>query len=158
MSKLIPNAADSRFTLLAVRKSSPEVLLQLDLPWERLMEDIVIPFESGEPFFVDGAPVKATELDRMKILVNGPEFSSHVNRLHWLMRAGDVHLDASQYHLRLETLTREDCTDITSQVISAFITAVKPKLTDHLPDKKALFDAAIQLVIAGTKAWSGHPG
>jgi hypothetical protein len=59
----------------------------------------------------------------------------------------------THYKVHLEALTREKCTDITSQVISAFNTAVKPKLSDHLPDKKVLFDAAIQLVIAGTKAW-----
>ena len=158
MSELISNAAASRFTVFAVRKSHPQVLLQLDVPWERLMEDIVTPFESGELFFIDGAPIRATDLDRMKILVNRPNFGPTFARLHWEMRttsdAKKKEIMARNYPMLLEALTRENCTDVTSQVISAFKTAVKPKLSDHLPDKKALFDAAIKLVIEGTKAWA----
>ena len=74
MPVLIANAADSRFTIFAVRKVSPEILIQLNVPWERLMIDIVEPYDSGEMFFIDGAAVKASDLDRMKILVNGPGF------------------------------------------------------------------------------------
>jgi hypothetical protein len=63
---------------------------------------------------------------------------------------------AKQYPVFMEAMLREHCTDVTSQVISAFRTAVKPKLSDRLPDKTVLFDAAIKLLIEGTKAWSRH--
>ena len=64
---------------------------------------------------------------------------------------------AKNYHVLVEAMLRSQCTDITSQVISAFRTAVKPKLSDRLiPDKSVLFDAAIKLLIEGTKAWAGQ--
>lgn len=159
MPALIPDAANSRFTILAVRKSNPEPLLQMDIPWERLMEDVVEPYDSGEMFFIDGAPVKASEMDRLKILVNGPQFQEMFAWLNQGLRASDAkkrEVTAKNYHVLVEALLRERCTDITSQVVSAFRTAVKPKLSDRLPDKKVLFDAAIKLLIEGTRAWSGH--
>ncbi len=61
---------------------------------------------------------------------------------------------AKQYHAFIEALLREHCTDVTSQVISAFRIAIKPKLRDHIPDKKALLDAGIKLFVEGVKAWS----
>jgi|HubBroStandDraft_6_1064221.scaffolds.fasta_scaffold273906_2 hypothetical protein len=48
MSDLIPDAANSRFTVFAIRKASPDPLLQLDLPWERLLTDIVEPNDGGD--------------------------------------------------------------------------------------------------------------
>lgn len=159
MSVLIADAANSRFTIFAIRKGTPEPLLQLDIPWERLMTDIVEPYESGEMFFIDGAPVRASDLDRLKILVNGPGLSQTFGWLNHDLRSGDAkkkEVAAKHYHVLVEAMLREQCTDITSQVISAFRTAVKPKLSDHLPDKSDLFDAAIKLVIEGTKAWASH--
>jgi hypothetical protein len=70
MSDLIPDAANSRFTIFVIRKANPEPLLQLNLPWKHLMTDIVEPYDAEEMFFIDGAPVRATDLDRLKILVN----------------------------------------------------------------------------------------
>jgi hypothetical protein len=159
MPDLIPDAANSRFTVLAIRKTSPEPLLQLNLPWERLMADIVEPYDTGVMFFIDGAPVKATDLDRLKILVNRPGFDGRLSEINRGMRVGDAkskEVYAKQYHTFMDAAVRHYCTDITSQVVSAFRTEVKPKLSDRI-DKKLLFDAAIKLVIEGTKAWSGHP-
>jgi hypothetical protein len=159
MPELITDAADSRFTIFAVRKASPEPLIQLDIPWERLMTDIVEPYDSGGMFFIDGAPVKASDLDRLKILVNGPGFRSTFAFLNRDLRSGDVkqrETSAKNYHILVEAMLRSQCTDITSQVICAFRTAVKPKLSDRLPDKSVLFDAAIKLLIESTKAWAGH--
>jgi hypothetical protein len=121
------------------------------------MEDIVIPYDSGELFFIDGAPVRATDLDRLKILLNGQNFGPAFSRLHWEMRtnvAKDKEIYARQYPVLLEALTREHCRDVTSQVVSAYKTAVKPKLKDHLPDKNALLSAAITLFTESLKAWS----
>lgn len=62
------------FAVYAVRKYEPTPLIQTHLPFGRMMNDLIVPFESGEVFFVDGAPVKATDLDRIKI-VRQKEFS-----------------------------------------------------------------------------------
>lgn len=82
--------ADSRFTLLAVRKDNPVQLLQLDVPWERLMTDVVTPYDSGDMFFIDGAAIKATDLDRLKILLNGPGFEEAFADLNWHLRTGEA--------------------------------------------------------------------
>jgi hypothetical protein len=99
------------FAVYAVRKSEPTPLIQTHLPFRRLMEDIVIPFESNEMFFVDGAPVKATDLDRIKIIHQRDFFSRTFSDLHHGMRwGGDLkkqELYAKQYHVRLEALLRE---------------------------------------------------
>jgi hypothetical protein len=157
MSTEIEQSEIKKFTVLAIRKGEATPLLLGDLLWDRLMEDVVIPFDSGDLFFIDGAPVKATDLDRIKILLHGPNFASGFHRLHWSMRTGDVktkEMYAKQYPIFIEALLRENCVDVTSQVISAFRTAIKPKLKDFIPDKKALLDASVSLFTAGLKAWT----
>ena len=161
MAELDLDAEASQFNVFAVRKDSPQPLMQLDLPWQRLMEDIVAPFEAGELFFLDGAPVKATDLDRIKILLQGPNFGPAFHGFHMSMRSGDIktrELFAKQYHVYVEAMLRDRCFDITSQVISVFKTAAKPKLSDRLPDRKQLWDAAFQLLIEGGKALSRQHG
>ena len=34
----------------------------------RLFDDVVIPYQTGETFFIDGAPVKSRDLRRIKVL------------------------------------------------------------------------------------------
>lgn len=151
--------ADSRFTLLAVRKDNPVQLLQLDVPWERLMTDVVTPYDSGDMFFIDGAAIKATDLDRLKILLNGPGFEEAFADLNWHLRTGEAkkkEMYAKQYNVFMEAMIREHCRDVTAQVISAFRTAIKPGLKDRLPDKDALFGAGIQLFVEAMKAWTNH--
>jgi len=147
------------FAIYAVRKSEQTPLVQTHLPFRRLMDDIVIPFESGELFFIDGAPVKATDLDRIKIISQKENFKDTFNTLHREMRfGGDLkkqELYAKQYHIRLEALLRESGEDVTSQVIKAYRTAIKPKLKDYLPNKETLLDAAIKVFSESIKSLSG---
>jgi hypothetical protein len=131
----------------------------MKIPWDRLMDDIVAPYDAGELFFIDGAPVKATDLDRIKILLNGPGFELAFGDINWHMRTGDTkskEMYAKQYSVFIEAIIREHCTDVTSQVVSAFRTAIKPKLRDHLPDKNALLDAGIKLFTESMKAWTAR--
>ena|ERR1700677_3979888 len=81
---------DRKFALYAVRKDEPGPLIQINLPWERLMEDVVFPFDEGEMFFIGGAAVKATDLDRLKILLQGPGFSNEFALLNMHLRNGDT--------------------------------------------------------------------
>jgi hypothetical protein len=157
MSESPSDIAEKRFILLAVRRANPTVLLQMNLPWERLVTDIVTPYDLGELFFVDGAPVKATDLDRLKILLQSNGFTAAFARLNWHLRTGDTkskEMHAKQYPILIEAMLREHCIDVTSQVISAFRTAIKPRLRDHMPDRAAFLDAGIKLLVEGMKAWS----
>lgn len=157
MSELASETLGKRFILLAVRKADPTVLLQMNLPWERLVTDVISPYDDGELFFVDGAPIRATDLDRLKILLQTAGFTASFARLNWHLRTGDTRskeMHAKQYPILVEAMLREHCIDVTSQVISAFRTAIKPRLRDHMPDKAAFLDAGIRLLVEGMKAWS----
>lgn len=127
----VRNSAESRFTLWALRKTDTQPLLQLGVSWDRLMNDVVTPYDTGESFFLDGAPIRATDVDRLKILIQGPGFQQASAMINWNLRNGDVkrrELYSMQYHVFIEALLREHCTDVTSQVVSAFRTAIKPRL------------------------------
>ncbi len=147
------------FAVYAVRKSEPTSLIQTHLPFRRLMDDIIVPFESGESFFIDGAPVKATDLDRIKIIRQREFFKQTFSELHRGMRWGHdmkkQELYANQYHVRLEALLRESGEDVTTQVVKAFRTVIKPKLKDYIPDKEALLDTAVRFFAESIKLLSG---
>ncbi len=136
------------FAVYAVRKSESTPLIQTHLPFKRLMDEVVVPFESGEMFFIDGAPVKATDLDRIKIIRQKEFFDRIYHDLHHSMRwGGDIkkqELYAKQYHVRLEAILRECGDDVTAQVVKAYQTVIKPKLRDYMPDREALLDLAVK--------------
>ncbi|WP_287372479.1 hypothetical protein [Prosthecochloris sp.] len=137
------------FAVYAVRKNDPTPLIQTHVEFKRLMDDIIVPYESEDLFFIDGASVKATDLDRIKIIRQKVSFNRTLNHLHYGMRSsGDLKkqdLYAKQYHIRLEALLRESGEDVTAQVIKAFRTAIKPKIKDYLPKKEVLLDAAVKV-------------
>jgi hypothetical protein len=149
MTEELHDKKEELFAVYAARKIDPTPLIQTHLPFGRLMDDIVVPFESGEMFFIDGAPVKATDLDRIKIIGQKESFSRNFHDLHRGMRwGGDLkkqELYAKQYHIRLEAMLRESGEDVTAQVLKAFRTVIKPRLKDYLPNKEALLDAAVKV-------------
>jgi hypothetical protein len=147
------------FAVYAVRKDEPTPLIQTHLPFGRLMEDIVMPFESIDMFFIDGAPVKATDLDRIKIIRQKEFFTRNFNDIHRGMHyGGDLkkqELYAKQYHIRLEALLRESGEDLTAQAVKAYRTVIKPKLKDYIPNKEALLGAAVKVFAESIKLLSG---
>jgi hypothetical protein len=150
-----PKETDGRkFALFAVRKDRLEPLIQINLPWERLMEDVVSPFDEGEEFFIDGAAVKSTDLDRLKILMQGPGFSNEFALLNSHLNRGDAkskEVHAKQYPVLFEAILRNRCEDVTSQVIKAYKTVIKPSLKDYLPKKELLLESAVKIFIGGMK-------
>ena len=158
MDDSTPEEASAKFAVFAVRKSEPTPLIQIGMPFRRLMDEIVIPYESEQSFFVDGAPVKATDLDRIKNLKTTEFFDGTLGDLHWEMRNhGDIKirdLYGKQYHIRIEALLRESGDDVTTQMISAYRTAIKPKLTDYIPNKEALLTAAVKVYAESIKLLS----
>jgi hypothetical protein len=147
------------FAVYAVRKNEPTPLIQTHLSFGQLMDDIVMPFESSEMFFIDGAAVRATDLDRIKIIRQQEFFNRTFHDLHWQMRhSADLkkqELYAKQYHVRLEALLRESGEDVTSQVIKAYRTVIKPKIKDYLPNKETLLNAAVKVFTESIKSLSG---
>jgi hypothetical protein len=143
----------SLFVVVAVRTHEPTQLVMVRLSWERLMEDIVIPYDTGEMFFIDGAPVKATDLDRLKILLEGPSFEPQFRQLHTHLRVSDAkEMYAKQYNTFFNALLQANCTDVTSQVIKAFRTEVKPRLKNYLREKKDILEVGYRLFGESLKA------
>jgi hypothetical protein len=50
---------ETKFAVIADSKEHPSSLLMHDLSFGRLIDDIVLPYQTNVPFFIDGAPVKA---------------------------------------------------------------------------------------------------
>ena len=146
------------FAVYAVRKGEPTPLIQTGMTFHRLMDDIVVPFNAEETFFIDGAPVKPTNLDRIKIIKQTGSFTDFFYDLHWGMRQGEIkqqELYAKQYHVRLEALLRESGEDVTAQIIKAYNTVIKPKLKDYLPNREALLNAAVKVFTESIRGLSG---
>lgn len=155
MANALEVGVDSLYTVMAIRKHESTQLVMIRLTWERLMEDVVIPYDTGEMFFIDGAPVKATDLDRMKILLQGPRFDPEFRNLHSHLRTSDLkgkEMYAKQYPVFFNALLQNYCQDVTSQVIKAFRTEVKPRLKDYLPEKKDILDAGVKFFSETFKA------
>jgi len=146
------------FTVYAVRKSNPQPLIMTKLSFGQLMDGIVIPFQSDEMFFIDGAPVKASDLDRIMILKQDQHLIAAIDQFHWHLRRAAIktrEIYGKQYHIRLEAILREHGEDITAQVINAYHAAIKPKLKDYIPNKEALLNAAVKIFIESYKTLPG---
>ncbi|MEX2150388.1 MAG: hypothetical protein WD793_09225 [Steroidobacteraceae bacterium] len=143
------------FAVYAEAEGHERPLLQLDLTFARLMDDIVVPYQSDVAFFIDGAPVTASKLKRIKILRLTPDFCDARERFDRTLTRAEVQLRkvyGDQYTQRFEHVIRENSEDVTAQVIKAYDQAIKPKLKDYMPKRKELIAAAMQLFIEGIKA------
>ena len=157
MAELTENT-DFAFAVFAEVKEHEKPLVMMGLSFGRLIDDIVLPLEENKPFFIDGAPVKKDNVKRIKILKEKESLSGNIADLHWIMRRGNVDLQKiipSQYHIRIEALLREGGEDVTSQVLKAFDTAIKPKLKDYLPNRVELINAASRIFVEALKSLGG---
>ena len=119
------------------------------------MDDVVVPYQSGEAFFVDGAPVRPNDLKRIKILRGKSGLDHALSHFHHMLGHGETQtrkIYAEQYHIRVEAIFRQHSEDVTSQVIKAFDQAIKPRLKDYLPNRQELIGAAVKVFVEGTKA------
>jgi hypothetical protein len=130
-------------------------LILTHLTFASLMDDVVVPYQTGEPFFIDGAPLKREKLTKLKIIKQQEFFSRTFHDLHHGMRWGSAlekqRLYADQYHVRLEALLRESGEDVTSQVIKAYDRTIKPSLKDWIPKREELTKAALTLFVESMK-------
>src|SRR5437667_10470710 len=129
-------------------------LVMTHLPFGRLMDDVVVPLQRGESFFVDGALLSKEIIRRLKIIRQQESFDMTFGRLHWNIRASDVEtqrLYADQYHIRLEALLRESGDAVASQVIKAYDLKIKPSLKDYHPKREELIKAALEVFLQAMK-------
>lgn len=144
----------SKFAVFAERKQRGLPLVMYGINFGQLLDEIVLPYEEDRPFFIDGVPIKKNDLDRIKI-VRLSEHGYAFRDLHYGMRRGERSLQkvyGEQYHVRLEAAIREEGSDVTAQVLQAYIIEIKPKLSEYLPNKAELLKAAFGTFVVGLKA------
>lgn len=143
------------YAVYAEAEGHDRPLLQLDLTFARLLDDIVVPYQSNEPFFVDGAPVTAVKLRRIKILRMKESFARGRMDFNLALTRSEPtvrKLYGEQYTTRFEHLFRQHSEDVTAQVIKAFNQVIKPSLKDYLPKREELISAALKMFVEGVKA------
>lgn len=142
------------FAVFAEVEGYDNPLILRGLTFARLIDDIVIPYEKKEPFFIDGAPIAKKEIRKLKILRQTKAFPQLFGGLHYKLRHGPIarqKIYGEQYNIRMEAILRSGCEDVTSQVIKAFNAKIGPKMKDYLPKREELINAAYRVFLAAMK-------
>ncbi len=146
---------EDRFIVWAEIDAHSKPLIMKDLPPARLFDDIVVPYQTGETFFLDGASVTAKELKRIKILrAKQPYLSDALDAFQRGLTRADASVRKTygeQYHVRFEAILRENSEDVTAQIIKAYDRAIKPSMKDYLPKRDELINAATTLFLETMK-------
>ena len=136
-------------------------LIMIKLSFARIIDDIIVPFETGEPFFIDGVPVVRGKIRKIKIIRETHDLKELLENLHRKLNHSTQQIQrdiADQYYIRVEAILREKGEDVTSQVIKAFDATIRPKLKDYLPNRQELIQAALVVFTESLKALSLHNG
>jgi hypothetical protein len=146
------------FAVHAQKRGLTTHIFQFNLPFGRLMDEVVMPFEKGDAFFLDGVSVKPTDLERIKIVRQHESFAGKLHDLDrgmtWGSDAAQKRMYGEQYHVRLEAIVRSAGEDVTSQIVQAYKTAVAPRLGDYMPNREAILSAAVTVFTEAIKALS----
>ncbi len=145
---------NQKFAVIAEITDYQKPLYLYNLTFSRLIDDVVFPYQSDQPFFIDGVPTKAQNLKKIKIIRQNQSFDDLFNELHHFLRAGSSsarQITAADYPIRLEALFREAGEDVTSQVIKAFNAKIRPSLKDYMPKREELINGALQIFIEAMK-------
>jgi hypothetical protein len=149
------------FTIFGEVEGHDRPLIMTRLSFARIIDDIVVPFETEKPFFMDGVPVVKEKIRKIKIIRETAELRNFLEGLHIRLRQGtpqeqkDV---AEQYDIRVEAILREGGEDVTSQVIKAFDITIRPKLKDYLPNRLELIQAAMLVFAEALKVLGSRIG
>src|SRR5450759_2934876 len=145
---------EARFIVWAEAEGHAKPLIMTDLPPARLFDDVVVPYQTGETFFIDGASVKAKDLKRIKILRAKEHLGSALNHFRIGLERSDTQtrkIYGDQYHIRFESILREQSEDVTAQIIKAYDRAIKPSIKDYLPKREELIKAAMSVFVEAIK-------
>ena len=141
---------EQKFAIIAESKTYGKPLYLFNLPFPRLMDDVVVPYQSEKQFFIDGAPVNAKDLSRIKIVRQNASFESDFSDLHHRLQLGassGQRVPTNDYETRLQAIFRNAGDDVTSQIIAAYQAKISDRLKEYLPNRKEIIDAAFQVFI-----------
>jgi hypothetical protein len=145
---------DYNFGVWAEIENHPKPLIQVDLTFGRLIDDIIYPYENKEAFFIDGVPLQKEKIKRIKILQLKEGFSQSMSWFRRDLRNGDIQKQkvyGEQYLIRIEDILRQHSEDVTAQVIKAFDRGIKPDIKQYLPNKQQLITAATHIFVESMK-------
>lgn len=143
------------YAVFVEAQGHPKPLLQIELTFPRLIDDIIVPYQTGEMFFIDGAPLTPDKINRIKVLKLSEHFSSAKHRFDRKLSMGsaqEMKVLGDQYSTRFEHIMRQHSQDVTSQVLKAFDQVIKPSIKDYLPKRDELISAATKIFIESVKA------
>jgi hypothetical protein len=151
----IPEKQEDLFGVVAEIEGRQRQLVLLDLTFGRLIDEIVVPYDAGNPFFLDGVPVTKDKIRRIKIIKLGVKFRDGLWKLEHGLTRGEHQTQKTygeQYETRFEHVIRTATEDVTAQVIKAYVQVVKPRLKDYLPKRQELISAATTVFVEAMKA------
>lgn len=151
----IPEKQEDPFGVVAEVEGRQRQLVLLDLTFGRLIDEIVVPYDAGAPFFLDGVPVTKDKIRRIKIIKLGGKFRAGLWDLSTGLTRGDHQTQKTygdQYETRFEHIIRTGAEDVTAQVIKAYVQVVKPRLKDYLPNRQELISATTAVFVEAMKA------
>jgi hypothetical protein len=139
---------DQRFAISAEKRGYGKSLILMDLTFSELIDTVVKPYEEDEPFFIDGVPLVRDEVDKLKIIEQGNDFAGAYGEIRGGLDRRDMKIrdtTAKHYDVLMADVMRGCGRDVTSLVIRAYATEVKPRIADYLPERKALTQSAFGL-------------
>ena len=145
------------FAIFAEVKEEGRPLVMSGLSFGRLLDEIIKPWDSNEPFFVDGALVRPDQLRKLKVIQESEHLVSQLSLFHHKLRRAtgtDLKHLSESYHTQIEAIFRSCGQDVTAQVLNAYTSTVKPKLADYLPKREELVSGAFQVFLLAMKALS----
>ncbi|MCY4426131.1 MAG: hypothetical protein OXC05_03755 [Halieaceae bacterium] len=143
------------YAVFAEAKGHQKPLIQVELTFPRLVDDIIVPYQTGESFFIDGAPLTSESINRIKVLKLTTSFSVAKHRFDRTLTRGrpqEMKILGDQYSTRLEHIMRQNAEDVTSQVLKAINQEIMPSIKEYLPKRDELISAATKIFIESIKA------
>ena len=143
------------YAVFAEAQGHQKPLFQVELTFPRLVDDIIVPYQTGETFFIDGVPLTSENINRIKVLKLTTNFSEAKRRFDHKLTRGipqEMKILGDQYSTRFEHIMRQHSEDVTSQVLKAFNQEIMPSIKDYLPKRDELISAAAKIFIESIKA------
>lgn len=142
-----------RFGVLAQKVGSSRPLYMHGLTFERLMDDVIVPYDQKQPFFIDGVPVTRETLERIKVVRQGTSFDHYFRKLHEMAQAPSsaAFVRAEDYPTRLDVVFRAHTEDVTAQMVQAYTRGVLPGIKDYVKKRPELLKVAFGIFTEGMK-------
>ena len=145
---------DKVFGIIAEVEGYSKQLVQLNLPFPRLIDEIVVPYDNNDAVFIDGVPATKNAIKRIKIIEIGRAFKVAIEELDMRLTDSEdktMKIFGDQYSTRFEHLLRTTAVDVTAQVLKAYNQIIKPSIKDYLPKRQELISGATQAFITSMK-------